>query len=73
MPSRNPSPNTCTLDPGQKWQTHRETQTPTKAPHNSRKPSAYSPGTEAALAMQVTRPSEIRSPGGKLHAKACAD
>ena len=39
---------------------------------NSRKPSAHSPGTEAAHAMQVTRPNEIRSPGVRLHPKACA-
>ena len=39
---------------------------------NSRKPSAHSPGTEAARAMQVTRPNEIRSPGVRLHPKACA-
>ena len=41
-------------------------------PHNSRKPSAHSPGTEAARAMQVTRPNEIRRPGVRLHPKACA-
>ena len=39
---------------------------------NSRKPSAHSPGTEAARAMQVTRPNEIRSPGVRLHPKASA-
>ena len=41
-------------------------------PHNSRRPSVHSPGTEAARAMQVTRPNEIRSPGVRLHPKACA-
>ena len=46
--------------------------TQTQTPHNSRKPSAHSPGTEAARAMQVTRPNEIRSPGVRLHPKACA-
>ena len=56
--SRNPSP--CT------------TQNETRAPHNSRKPSVHSPGTEAARAMQVTRPNEIRTPGVRLHHKACA-
>ena len=56
--SRNPNPTT--------------TQTQTQAPGNSRKPSVYSPGTEAARAMQVTRPNEIRRPGVTLHPKACA-
>ena len=55
--SRNPSPST--------------TQTQTQAPHNTRKPSVHGPGTEAARAMQVTRPNEIRSPGVRLHPKAC--
>ena len=32
---------------------------------NSRKPSVHSPGTEAARAMQVTRPHEMRRPGRK--------
>ena len=56
--SRNPNPTT--------------TQTQTQAPRNSRKPSVHSPGTEAARAMQVTRPNEIRRPGVRLHPKACA-
>ena len=56
--SRNPSPST--------------TQTQTQAPHNSRKPSVHSPGTEAARAMQVTRPNETRSPGVRLHPKGSA-
>ena len=47
------------------------TQTQTQAPRNSRKPSVHSPGTEAAHAMQVTRPNEIRSPGVRLHPRAC--
>ena len=55
--SRNRSPST--------------TQIQTQAPHNSRKPSVHSPGLEAARAMQVTRPNEIRSPGVRLHPKAC--
>ena len=46
--------------------------TQTQTPHNSRKPSAHSPGTEAARAMQVTRPNEIRTPGVRVHPKACA-
>ena len=46
--SRNPSPNT--------------TRTHTQTPHNSMKPSVHSPGTEAARAMRVTRPNEIRRP-----------
>ena len=56
--SRNPNPTT--------------TQTQTQAPRNSRKPSVHSPGTEAARAMQVTPPNEIRRPGVRLHPKACA-
>ena len=56
--SRNPNPTT--------------TQTQTQAPHNSRKSSVHSPGTEAARSMQVTRPNEIRRPGVRLHPKACA-
>ena len=68
--SRNPSPNTRTLDPGGEWRSHRGTQTETRTPHNNRKPSVYTPGTEAARAMQVTRPNEIRSPGVRLHPKA---
>ena len=56
--SRNRSPST--------------TQTQTQAPHNSRKPSVHSPGTEAARAMQVTLPNKMRSRGPRLHPKACA-
>ena len=56
--SRSPNPTT--------------TQTRTQAPRNVRKPSVNSPGTEAARAMQVTRPNEIRRPGVRLHPKACA-
>ena len=52
----NPYPSTHTLDPSQELQDYRETQTRTHAPHNSRKRSVHSPGTEAARAMQVTRP-----------------
>ena len=48
------------------------TQTKTQAPRNSRKPSVHSPGTEAARAMQVTRPNEIRRARVRLHPKACA-
>ena len=48
------------------------TQTQPQAPHNSRKPSLHSPGTDAARAMRVTRPNEIRRPGVRLHPKACA-
>ena len=55
---RNPNPST--------------TRTQAHTPHHSRKPSVHSPGTEAAHAMQVTRLNEIRSPGVRLHAKACA-
>ena len=58
LPYRNPHPTA--------------TQTQSQAPHNSRKPSVKSPGTEAARAMQLTWPNEIRSPGVRLHPKACA-
>ena len=56
--SRNPNPST--------------TQTRTHTPHNSRKPSVHSPGTEGARAMQVTRPSQVRRLGVRLHPKASA-
>ena len=48
------------------------TRTQPQTQANGRKPSAHSPGTEAARAMQVTRPNEIRSPGVRLHPKASA-
>ena len=48
------------------------TRTQTQAPHNTRKPSVHSPGTEAARAMQLTRPNKIRRPGVRLHPQACA-
>ena len=74
-----PYPNTPTQDPSQGWQGYRNprprpstTRTEAQTPHNTRKPSVHSPGTEAARAMQVTRPNEIRSPGVRLHPKACA-
>ena len=70
--SRNPGQNTHTQDPGQKWRGHRPPENQTEAAHNSRKPSVHSAGTEAAPAMQVTRPNEIWRPGVKLHPKACA-
>ena len=43
-----------------------------RTPHNGRKPSVHSPATEAARATQVTRPNLTRSPGVRLHPKACA-
>ena len=64
--------------PSQEWREAAETQAPsttqtqTQAPDNRRKPSVHSPGTEAARAMQVTRPNEIQRPGVRLHPKACA-
>ena len=72
-----PYPNTPTQDPSQGWRGYRNphpttTRTQTQTPHNSRKPSAHSPGTKAARAMQVTRPNEIRRPRVRLHPKACA-
>ena len=67
-----PYPSTPTQDPSQEWQGYRQTQTQTQAPHNSRKPGVHSLGTEAARAMQVTRPNEIRRSGVRLHPKACA-
>ena len=70
-------PEHTTQDPSQDWRGYRNphptaTRTQTQAPHNSRKPSVQSPGTEAARAMQLTRPNKIRSPGVRLHPKACA-
>ena len=67
--------------PSQEWWGAAETRaqagkptphTGTQAPHNSRKPSDHSPGTEAARGMQVTWRNEIQSPGVRLHPKACA-
>ena len=69
--SRYLSPKTRTLNPGQEWRSQLGTQTQTQTPHNNRKPSVHSPGTEAARAMQVTRPNEIRSSAVRLHPKAC--
>ena len=75
--NHNPYPNTPTPDPSQGWRGYPNpspstTRTQTQTPHNSRKPSVHSPGTEAARAMQVTQPNEIWSPGVRLHPKACA-
>ena len=70
--SRTPSSNRRTLDPSQEWRSHRGTQTQTETPHNNRKPSLHSPGTEAARAMQVNGPNEIRRPEVRLHLKASA-
>ena len=72
-----PYPNTPTQDPSQAWQGYRNpnpstTRTQEQTPHNSRKPSVHSRGTEAARAMQVTKPNDFRSPGVRLHPKACA-
>ena len=72
-----PYPNTPAQDPSKDWRRYRNphpttTRTQTQAPHNSRKPSVHSPGTEAARAMQLTPPNEIRRPGVWLHPKACA-
>ena len=41
-------------------------------PNKSRKPSLHSWGTESAQTMQVTRPNVTRTPGVRLHPKACA-
>ena len=70
-------PNTPAQGPRQDWRVYlnphpTKTRTRTQTPHNSRKPSVHSPGTEAARAMQLTRPNEIRSPGVRLHPKSCA-
>ena len=72
-----PYPNTPAQDPSQDWRGYQNphptaTRTQTQAPHNSRKPSVQSPGTEAAHAIQLTRPNEIQSPGVRLHPNACA-
>ena len=70
-------PNTPAQDPGQDWRGYvnpnpTATRTQTQTPHNSRKPRVHSPRTEAARAMQLTRPKEIRRPGVRLHPKTCA-
>ena len=75
--NHNPYPNTPTHDPSQGWRGYRNpnpsaTRTKTQTPHNNRKPSVHSPGTEAARAMQVTRPNKIRRLGVRLHPKASA-
>ena len=70
--NQNPYPSTHTQDPTREWRGYRETQTRAQAPHNSRKPSVHSPGTQAASAMQVTQPNVTRRPGVRLHPKACA-
>ena len=70
--SQNLRPSTPTEDPSQDWRGYRETQTQAQAPLNSRKPGVHSQGTEAARAIHVTRPNKIRSPGVRLHPKACA-
>ena len=74
--NHNPYPNTRNQDPSQGWRGYRNpnpstTRTQTQTPHKNRKPSVHSPGTEAARVMQMTRPNEIRSPGVRLHPKAC--
>ena len=76
-PNHNLYPNTPTQDPSQGWQGYQNpnpsaTWTQTQTPHNNRQPSVHSPGTEAACAMQVTRPNEIRRPGVRVHRQACA-
>ena len=48
------------------------TETQPQAPHNIRKPSVHSLGTQAAKAIQLTWPNVTRSPGVRLHPKACA-
>ena len=69
--SHTPSPQPAVADRNQNPSAS-TTQTQTQAPHNSTKPSVHSLGTEAARAMQVTQPNEIRSPGVRLHPKASA-
>ena len=75
--NHNPYQNTPNQDPNQGWQAYRNqnpstTRTQTQTAHKKRNPSVQSPGTEAARAMQVTRPNEIRSPGVRLHPKPSA-
>ena len=61
-----------TLDPSQEWWGYHDTQTQTKAPHNSSEPNVHRAGTEAARAMEVTWPDVTLSPGVGLHPNACA-
>ena len=72
-----PYPNTPAQGPSQDWWGYLDphpttTRTQTQTPHNSRKPLVHSLGTEAARAMQLTRPNEIQRPGVRLYPKACA-
>ena len=48
------------------------TKNQTHAPHNSRRSSVHNPGTEAARAIQLSRPNVTRGLGVRLHPKACA-
>ena len=61
-----------TRNPKQEEPGEGKPQNQARAPHDGREPSVHSPGTEAACAMQVTRPNVTRSPGVRLHPKACA-
>ena len=70
--SRDPSPSTRTLDPGQEWRSHHRSKTQTHTPHKNRKPGVHSPGTKGVRDMQVTRRNEIRSLGVRLHPKTSA-
>ena len=63
--NENPYPSTHTLDPGREGGGYRESQTRTQAPHNSRKPSVHSPGTEAARAIAGNPPKRGPETGGK--------
>ena len=67
------NPSTCrTPLPHQEKPGEEEPRTQAGRPHNSRKPSVHRSDTEPALAMQVTRPNQVRSPGPRLHPKASA-
>ena len=70
--SPNPYPSKDTLDPSKESRGCGETQARTQEGQNGRKPSVHSPGTEAGRAMHLTRPNVTRSPGVKIHPKACA-
>ena len=58
----NPNPSAHGTLPSHRRQGSGENQSQMHAQHNSRKRSIHSPGTEAALAMQMIRPNVTQSP-----------
>ena len=68
----NPNPNTyLTRNRNQEKPGEEEPENQAGMPHD-RKPSVHSPASEAARAMQMTRPNEVQKRGLRLHPKASA-